>query len=375
MSVVCTTALAIDIRQTKSTLQELGFEITEAHDLTSAKQIESATELTLIGQQWLSVPLKKVLSEEVYASKETRSDNKVARLQKVESETEPKPKITAIKEPVKLLTTSAELDFDRASVSFPKAGRHDVAIIVANSNYQKFSDIPNISPAYADADLVYQYYRDALGIREGNIIYLKDATQAQMIRLFGSDNDHRGQLFDWVRPSESKVHVYFAGHGAPSVQQETQFLVPVDADPHRLSLNGYSLQQLYANLGKLPNTDVELILEACFSGSSHAGPVTFNASPIYARPLLGQIPQNLTVITAGDPMQLASWEPDGSHSLFTKYFLMGQSGEADLSPYGNRDGKVSREELQSYLKDTVSYFARRHYGREQQVQFIVGGRG
>jgi len=51
-------------------------------------------------------------------------------------------------------------------------------------------------------------------VREGNIIHVKDATGAQMTRIFGSATDFRGQLFDWVKAGRSKVYVYYSGHGA-----------------------------------------------------------------------------------------------------------------------------------------------------------------
>jgi hypothetical protein len=80
-------------------------------------------------------------------------------------------------------------------------------------------------------------------------------------------------------------------------------------------------------------------------------------------------PKNITVISAGQADQIASWEKDDSHSLFTKYFLSGMKGKADKSPYGNADGKVGYDELEKYLGGTMTYFARRYYGRDQVAQF------
>jgi hypothetical protein len=48
------------------------------------------------------------------------------------------------------------------------------------------------------------------------------------------------------------------------------------------------------------------------------------------------------------------------------------SGEADAAPYGNGDGKVGYDELAGYFKDTITYFARRYYGRDQKAQIVVG---
>ena len=49
--------------------------------------------------------------------------------------------------------------------------------LIANSNYKKLGkDIPNVTPAYNDAQNIKKYFTASLGVREGNIIYLTDAT-------------------------------------------------------------------------------------------------------------------------------------------------------------------------------------------------------
>lgn len=248
----------------------------------------------------------------------------------------------------------------------------DIVVIIGNANYgQLGKDIPNVIPAYSDASSMKKYALQALGVREGNIIDLQDATSAQMISVFGSQNNHKGQLYDWVKPHRSKVFVYYVGHGAPGTHDGTAYLVPVDADAARIDLNGYPLSVLYANLSKLNAQHVTVLLEACFSGTSNAGSLISNASPVYLQAKNTKIPGNLSVITAGSLNQIASWEEDKSNSLFTKYYLRGISGEADLAPYGNLDGEVVDAELKRYLDDTMTYFARRYYGREQNVQFNI----
>jgi hypothetical protein len=47
------------------------------------------------------------------------------------------------------------------------------------------------------------------------------------------------------------------------------------------------------------------------------------------------------------------------------------TGEADNPPYGNNDKRVSYSELEEYLRHTVTYYARKYYGRDQVVQFKV----
>lgn len=249
----------------------------------------------------------------------------------------------------------------------------DVAVIIGNANYGKQGkDIPDVVPAYADAEAFRQYAKTTLGVASDNIIFLKDATQTNMISTFGSKDNHKGQLYNWVEPGESNVWVYYAGHGAPSGADGRSYLVPADANASTIVLNGYPLETLYANLGKFPARTVTVILEACFSGVSEGGSVISNASPVFMKAKAPPIPANVTVVAAGQTNQIASWEKDKSHGLFTKYFLKGMGGEADAAPYGNGDGTVGWNELDRYFKKTVTKFARRYYGREQTAQIAVG---
>lgn len=261
------------------------------------------------------------------------------------------------------------------ALAFPKGAPRpdDIAVVIGNADYGRLGrDLPDVVPAYADADGIKRYAIQALGIREGNVIDLRDATGSQMARVFGTDSNYRGQLFDWVRPGKSRVFIYFAGHGAPGGQDGTAYLIPSDADASRIDLNGFPLSTLYANLARLPAESVTVVLEACFSGNSQSGAVIAKASAIYVRPKTPAIPRNITVVTAGGPDQIASWEENGSHSLFTKYFLKAMAGEADRSPYGDGDGRVGWKELDLYLKDTLTYYARRYYGRDQTARIING---
>jgi hypothetical protein len=213
------------------------------------------------------------------------------------------------------------------------------------------------------------YATRTLGVKEGNVILLKDATGAQLIRVFGSKEDPHGQLFDWVKPGRSRVFVYYSGHGAPGREGGSPMLVPTDADAARIELNGYPLKLLYDNLGRLPADSVTVVLEACFSGVSPAGSVLGRASPVFFEVKAPPVPRNLTLIAAGAANQVASWEPDDSHGLFTRHFLEGMAGKADF----DHDGRVTLDELDRHLKDTLTYLARRHYGRDQQAQIIRGG--
>jgi len=259
--------------------------------------------------------------------------------------------------------------------TFPKAPQRadDIAVIIGNADYSKQGhDIPDARTAYADAESMRRYALGGLGVREGNVIFLKDATGTQLAEVFGNERDHRGKLFNWVKPGKSRVFVYYIGHGAPGNAEGRAMLVPSDASAGQIALSGYPLDLLYANLGKVPAENVTVVLDACFSGASPAGSVVGKALPIGIMPKSAHVPTNVTVISAAAADQMANWEQDDSHALFTEYFLKGMSGEADKPPYGNGDGKVTLDELDRYLKETLSYVARRYYGRDQTAQIIRG---
>ena len=145
------------------------------------------------------------------------------------------------------------------ALSFPKGVERpdDVAVIIGNGDYSRLGhDIPDVRPAHADAASIRLYATQALGISDKNIIALTDATAAQMLAVFGSDKDHRGQLFDWVKPGRSRVFVYYAGHGAPGGEGNGPYLVPTDAEASRIGLSAYPLPLLYENLAKLPAASI-----------------------------------------------------------------------------------------------------------------------
>lgn len=165
------------------------------------------------------------------------------------------------------------------------------------------------------------------------------------------------------------VFVYYSGHGAPGLNTGQGYLLPVDANPSTVELNGYPLETLYANLGKLPARSVTVVVDACFSGNSQAGMVVKNASPAMLKVVEAKAAlPNATIMTAAGVSEVASWDSEAKLGLFTRHFLEGAAGKADQQRFGNHDGKVTLGELKGYLESEVAYMARRLYMREQHPQ-------
>lgn len=258
-----------------------------------------------------------------------------------------------------------------ATAPLATVGTDNVAVIIGNRNYsQRNKDVPDVDFAHNDFELVRELVLNKLRYREGNVIPLKDATQADLINVFGTEREYRGQLYDWIKPGVSEVFIYYSGHGAPSLADGKGYLLPIDANPNRVELNGYSLETLYANLARLNAKRITVVIDACFSGGAHSGTIVRNASSISLKRVAGPEinSDRMVLLTAAGAGEVASWDTEAGNSLFTRLFIKGINGEADRSGGGDHDGRVTLSELKSYLVNEVGYFARRTYSREQHPE-------
>ena len=244
-----------------------------------------------------------------------------------------------------------------------------IAVIIGNKSYAD-KDIPKVSFADRDAQAMRRYVIDVLGFRNENIIMLSDASQAQMQSTFGRKGNHRGRAFQYVRPGKSDLFVFYSGHGIPGLKDRRSYLLPTDAAIATAEINGYPLDVLYENLDKLNARSVTVFIDACFTGSSHGGPLIKAASGLQVLPKPVKAATPMTVITASSRDQLASWDQDARHGLFTEYLLRALYGAADRRPWGNGDGKVTVGEIRTYLNDEMRFRARRAFNREQTPTVI-----
>ena len=65
---------------------------------------------------------------------------------------------------------------------------------------------------------------------------------------------------------------------------------------------------------------------------------------------------------------MAWWDDRARLGLFTRHVLEGLTGAADRKEFGNGDGRGTLAELGRFLKDELTYRARRRFGRDQDPQ-------
>ena len=268
------------------------------------------------------------------------------------------------------LSAPSELSIDPRARLGDQGSNHDgVAVIIGNRRYAH--GLPEVRYAENDALAARRLVLDVLGYRVGNVIDLRNASQAEMLSVFGNAADHRGKLWSWVKPGVSDVFVYYSGHGVPGLRDKRGYLLPVDADPATPEINGYSLDLLLSNLSRLEARSTLVLLDACFSGNSAAGWLLSAASPVYIRTEAPPDPGGMSVIAAALGDQVASWDDERRLGLFTRHVMDALvDGAADGGRGGNGDGAITLGELQAYLDDEMTYAARRLHRRVQQVSVI-----
>ena len=260
---------------------------------------------------------------------------------------------------VEIVKTPEELKYLKKAYA---KNRYAVAVIVGNRDY-KNRDIPPVNYAVQDATQVRECLIKTFGYRKGNIIFKTNATKGTFENIFGSSQDYKGMLYDYIVPDKSDVFVYYSGHGAPSLETKKGYILPVDGNPNNVSISGYALELLYGNLAKLKARAITVVTDACFSGA----PLFKKASPvgiIVKNPLVAL--KNTTILNSSAGTELSSWYPEKGHGLFTYYFLLGLTGKADI----NNDKKITMGEFSSYINDNVPYMARTlHDGRKQTPKY------
>jgi hypothetical protein len=239
-----------------------------------------------------------------------------------------------------------------------------VAVVIGNKTYG--GRVPAVDFAHNDAESMKQFFVAVLGLSEANVIDLRDAKLADMEAVLGNARTYKGKLWRWVRPHESDVFVFYSGHGVPGMKDGREYLLPVDGDPDTPELKGYPTQLLYENLAHMEARSVTVMLEACFSGESPRGPLMRDASGIRVAPK-DVVTAEITVLAAARSNQVASWDKETEHGLFTRHLIDALSGAADSDRYGKADGRVTLEEVRGYLDREMTYAARRNYGRDQQA--------
>lgn len=228
---------------------------------------------------------------------------------------------------------------DEIDVNIPRgisSHPNTFALIIANENYRREESVPF---AINDGETFASYLKTTLGVPEKNIQLYTDASLNDI--KFGINR--LAQICD-AYGSDASVIVYYAGHGIPDEKSLDAYLLPVDgygSDPS----TGFSLNNLYEALGKMPAKQTMLLLDACFSGSQRSGKMMAgNARGVRLKPKTAAASGNMIVLSATQGDETAYPFENHSHGMFT-YFLLKKLNETN--------GEVTLGDLSDYIITNV----------------------
>jgi hypothetical protein len=253
----------------------------------------------------------------------------------------------------------------------PPPTRNQWAVIVGIGRYES-PDISRLRYSVPDAEAIYAALTGPGGFKSEHVLLMTDRTERKPTL-----RNLKWALGTFLARSAQKddtVLIFFAGHGAPEVDQRgierdglAKYLIPSDADADDLYSTALPMDELQTIFGRIEAERVVVFLDACYSGA--AGGRTFASKKTRAVNLDDLFLERLTrakgraIITASRPSEVSLEVAELGHGLFTYYLLRGLQGAADL----NRDGIVSLQELYEYVEQQVSQKARSVGGNQHPV--------
>lgn len=240
-----------------------------------------------------------------------------------------------------------------------KSDKKKWGVIFGIESYRK---VGSVRFARRDASSMRDYFEKVLGIPAANL-YIKmddEASLSELKLVF----DEGGWLSKNASGKDNEIYIYFSGHGAPSQDGKSAWLLPHDGDPNYTQSSAYSMDVLMGNLKKIQAKQINVFLDSCFSGANRDNEIILaDARPVFISTPLPTVASNMAVFTASSGSQISSAYSDMQHGLFSYFLMKGLKGEADA----NKDKKITQQELYDYVNQEVSSMARR-LGREQEPQ-------
>lgn len=234
----------------------------------------------------------------------------------------------------------------------PRRGRprrperaQDYAVVVGVESYRS---LPPASYAENDASAMASALL-SLGVPEENVVHLEGG-RAGLTEI-------SKYIEEWLprrTTKDSRVYVFFSGHGAPDIETGAPYLMPWDGDATFVKSTGFSLERLYASLERLPASEIVVALDSCFSGSGGRSVLAPGLRPLVNVRMPLKTARRVSVLAASEASEAAGGLPATGHGAFTYHLVAGLNGAADA----DADGHLTLAELHAYARKRVILDAR-----------------
>ncbi len=272
------------------------------------------------------------------------------------------------------------------------------ALLIGIRTYPKNSDLPNLK--YSDANVEdLARVLIASGYRKANVRVMSQKAAARDASLNPTLANIRAAIRRWVAThrEDDSLLLVLTGHGVQFKGSKTQFFCPADGrlkDPRRTLLPVSEITEL---LQASKARAKLLLVDACRNDPALEnarapglpGLLLAAADPAVLWSLggtAGKLPrvkldsdsrpdrpkEGTTVTLFSCSQGQKAFESELlKHSVFCNYVIEGLQGKAD----GNRDGRVTLNELYEYVDYHVPKFTRREFQVKQQPELYLGDGG
>ena len=213
---------------------------------------------------------------------------------------------------------------------------------------ERYKRSPKADYAAQDAKAFYDYSRRAFGAKTENTLLLTDdrADMAGILRALSSWLPAR------VNTDQTEIFLYFSGHGLPSRDGQSTYLLPHDVDPELLERTAISNSELIELIRRTSPKSALVFLDSCFSGLARTGEALLpSLRPLRITPRESfKLPDNFTVMSASASDEVSSSSSTLGHGLFSYFLMRGLEGSADE----DKDQRISVTEMEAYLSKHVT---------------------
>jgi len=245
------------------------------------------------------------------------------------------------------------------------------AVVIGVGRYES-PDIPKLRYPVPDAEAIYDVLTGPGGFKKEHVLLLTDKTEKKP--TYRNLKWALGTFLARSAKKDDTVLIFFAGHGAPEVDQRgierdglAKYLVPSDAEPDDLYSTALPMDELQTIFGRIEAERVVAFLDTCYSGA--AGGRTFSSKKTRASHVDDLFLERLArskgraIMTASRPAEVSIELSELGHGIFTYFLVQGLKGAADM----NRDGIVTLQELYEYVEQQVAQKSRAVGGNQHPV--------
>lgn len=197
----------------------------------------------------------------------------------------------------------------------------------------EYDELPMIPYSRESASMFAQVMQRKMGVPKDNVWTLYDE-QATGTRIYSRFNDMLNRI-----TSDSVVYFYYSGHGVPSRDGESSYLLPADSSMGVYEDPRMELHNMLSTMAKKHPKKIIAVIDSCFSGKISADKLLFEgiAPAILIQPKIQALPSDVTLALAAKENEFSNAYEQKRHRLFSYYYIKALCSEnktmAEIAQY------------------------------------------